>query len=517
MIFKKSRLFQIYLISFSLLILAFIISGFNKGFDVTDEGLYLLLLNPFQENHAGTYHYDLFFKLFYQLTGFEFGIVGSRVLRLLSYFIAALSLTFFWKNLHRKQELDREQGLIFLVAIFSGYAFLPPSLSYNSLSVALACLWLSMISYKTIHLSRVLILGFILALLIYVKITAAFCLLILSLILLGYKRQLNWKVIFGLLFPFLLLEGIFNLSIGVSIISRIQESWEMMDSRSDYQLGLLIKNNLVGVFWILLVAIPAYLISKLNSSYTSFLLAIPIVIIGIVFYITLITDEWSHIFMLITAALIAFLVGRFDWKSIAKEQHLLLFFVLILPFALHMGSNVYWLRLGIHYWVFWIIALMFLIGPDAFKIAQLKFAVPIISLLLVFNGIWWKPFGSELLWNFNSKWEYKPGRYILLSQEMHEILSDVKPKLAEIPDSEMIAVYRNPGWMYLLNRQSPKSPGIWDQEQLKSLFPEFPKGLRAILYFPYQELPNFRPEEFVEKEYSFAQGTLKLELRKQED
>ena len=517
MIFKKSRLFQIYLISFSLLILAFIISGFNKGFDVTDEGLYLLLLNPFQENHAGTYHYDLFFKLFYQLTGFEFGIVGSRVLRLLSYFIAALSLTFFWKNLHRKQELDREQGLIFLVAIFSGYAFLPPSLSYNSLSVALACLWLSMISYKTIHLSRVLILGFILALLIYVKITAAFCLLILSLICLGYKRQLNWKIILSLSVPFILLECFFSLSVGVSVISRIQESWAMMDSRSDYQWGHLFKINLVGAFWILLVAIPAYLISKLKSSFTSYLLAIPLGIIGVVFYITWITEEWSHIFMLITAALIAFIVGRFDWKSISKDQHLLLLLVLILPFALHMGSNVYWLRLGIHYWVFWLITLMFLVGPDTDKISQIKVAVPIVSLLLVFNGIWWKPFGSESLWNFNSKWEYKPGRYILLSREMHEILSDVKSMLAEIPDSEMIAVYRNPGWMYLLNRQSPNSPGIWDQDQLKSLYPEFPNGLRAILYFPYQELPNFRPEEFIEKEYSFAQGTLKLELRKQED
>ncbi|MBN3582998.1 hypothetical protein JYB64_11430 [Algoriphagus aestuarii] len=514
MIFQNRRIFLVYLLSFSLIVLALILFSLNKGFDLTDEGMYMLLLDPLQDNKAGIYHYDLFFKLFYQLTHVEFGIVGSRLLRLFSYILASFACILFWRNFNQNSNLNWELGLILLMALFSGYAFLPPSLSYNSLSVTLACFWLMLISYPKFNQALFFLIGLVLALLVYVKITAAICLLILSLIVLGWQKKLNWKSIFTLPIPFIVLECLFILVLNESAISRMKETMQMMASRSDYEWTLLIKNNLVGLFWIGLVAIPAFVIAKVRDFSSNVFIIIPIAAVGLVFYFTKITDEWSHFFMLASAALIGNSAAKFDWKSKSKNQNLFLLLALILPFALHIGSNVYWLRLGIHYWVFWILALVFMIQSNPALLKLLKAGIPLVTLLLVLNGIWWKPFGTEALWNFNTKWEYKPGKSILLNPEMHAILNDLQSKLIGIPDSQVIAVYRNPGWLYLLNRHSVNSPGIWDKEQLNALYPDFPNGLSAILYFPYQDLPNFHSNDFVEKDYSFPQGSLKLELRK---
>lgn len=496
----------------TLLCLAIILFGINRGFDVTDEGMYLLLLDPLQENQAGVYNYDLFFKLLYKTTGIEFGIVGSRVLRLFTYVVAAFSLTLFWKNLNQKPGIDWQMGLVFLLGLFSGYAFLPLSLSYNSLSVALACSWLLLLSYRTMTSSKLLLLGLVLAGMVYVKITAAVCLGVSSVVLLAWRKDLTLKSVLLIIFPLVVLELVFLISLEESAVYRFKESWMIMGARPDYQWDLLIKSNWVGVFWVLLVALPSFLISKFTAGAWRVLFLAPI--IAGVFVKTMITDEWSHVFLLITAGLLGFLAGRQHWLSFSKFQIQLLILLLILPFLLHFGSNVYWLRLGIHYWVFWVLAVLFFAQGSSAQTVKLQFFVPIVSVLLVFNGIWWKPFGSLGLWHFNEQWEYSPGKHILLTHEMNAILHDLQGQLAAISDEKTIAVYRNPGWLYLLNRTSPTCPGYWDKEQLRAIYPDFPRGFDGILYFPYQDLPNKLSEDFEEKEYNFAQGSLKLVLRK---
>lgn len=83
---------------FTGLSLVVILLGINRGFDFSDEGLYLLMADPHQQNLGGIFNYDLFFKLFCRVKGFEFVIFGMRILPMILYTVAAFSLTLFWKK-----------------------------------------------------------------------------------------------------------------------------------------------------------------------------------------------------------------------------------------------------------------------------------------------------------------------------------------------------------------------------------------------------------------------------------
>jgi hypothetical protein len=129
-----------------LLSIVAIIFAMPRGFDISDEGLYVLLADPNQENIGGIFNYDLFFKVIYKFTGLEFGIIGLRIIRLISYFIGAYGLALFWKNFFESQRLSSSIFLLALAGLFAGYGFLPPTLSYNSISVVAVCIWLGIIS-----------------------------------------------------------------------------------------------------------------------------------------------------------------------------------------------------------------------------------------------------------------------------------------------------------------------------------------------------------------------------------
>ncbi|MBN7817540.1 hypothetical protein [Algoriphagus pacificus] len=511
---EKNKRFNILLTFSCLFSLALILFGINKGFDWSDEGLYLLLLDPDQENFAGVYFYDLFFKLAFQGFGTKLGIIDSRVLRLLFYFLAAIFCSEFWKNLKQKSTYSWNYAVVFLLALFSGYAFLPPSLSYNSLSVVIACAWLTLISKESGKLLTHLLIGFLLALLVYVKITAAFTLGVITMGLWFWRKEFNWKSSICLILPFLILELLFYTSLNQSAINRIKNSFDIIGARPDYQWLLLIKNNLVGVFWIALIALPTFLLAIMRYANKSWNLALIVCLALIISYVTMVTQEWSHAIMIGTAAFLAWRIGKTDWRQVPLQEKQQLLVLILLPFALHFGSNVYWMRLSIHYWIFWLIGAMLLTSKEEKLIKRVGVSISFLSPVLLLSGIWIMPFSEIPLWNSNTPWEYAPGKHIYLTSEMVEVLENIKAQTIDLKDEEFIAVYRNPGWLVLLDRTSPHSPGFWDKEQLQSIYPDFPAGFKAILYFPYQELPNPLPSSFESKEYKMAQGNLILELRK---
>ncbi|MEN2281275.1 hypothetical protein AAGF08_03990 [Algoriphagus sp. SE2] len=513
--FKSQSPLFYYFLFLTLLGLLIVFLGINRGFDVSDEGLYLLLLEPTQANEGGIYNYDLFFKLFYKITGLEFGIIGSRILRLISYLIGAYALTQFWKDIHKEKQLNILVFLIATMGLFSGYAFLPPSLSYNSLSVVLACLWLSLIFKNFPDFFHTICLGLVLALFFYVKITVVLTIGFLTLVLFISRKQMNWKRLFLLLLPLFLLEGIFYLVFSESGMTRLQDGFQIMANRTDYNWLNILKNNLVGVYWSILVFIPFFLIQKIQSKFKFVLILLPLVFSIWIFKKTMITDEWMHLLLIGTLSILAWLVGNLSLKKINNSKKSIFLILMLLPFALHFGSNVYFMRLGIHYWVFWVVALLLIIdfekSPNQKKIILL---LPVSSLILLFNGIWLQPFGQINLSNFNQVWEYKKDRRIYLTEEMVETLEDVKLKIQDAGKGEVLAVYRNPGWLVLLGRTSPKSPGIWDLDQLQSFFPNFPSGFNFILYFPYQPLPDNISKDFDLKKYDIAQGEINLLWKK---
>lgn len=457
------------LVLFTILVIIFAIP---RGFDFSDEGLYALLADPNQQNLGGIFNYDLFFKLIFRFTGIEFGIQGLRVLRLMSYFLGSFGLAIFWKNIQNTNRISLSIFLLALAGLFGGYGFLPPTLSYNSISVVAVCLWLGIVSKEEMNWKHWLLLGLVFLTLFYSKITVSFLLGFLTILYFGFNRQLNFRSVLLLLAPFVFFEGVFYLLFQENALSRLSTEKGFLGQRQDYSAFLLIKYTAVGVFWSFLAAIFFFISGKLKQNLSKFyfpFLALGAFVLCAVFYWTRITDEWSHIFLLATFALIAWQIGQVNWKYFKSKKVLFLFVLLALPFLLHFGSNVYWMRLGIHYWVFWLFAFTLLIQAKSAKF-QTAFhqLATVSSLLLVIVGIWITPFEGSYLWDSNHSWEYKAGKKILLAKTQIDFLQKLKLEIAPIESGKIASLYMNPGLLYLLDRTSPHTPGYWKPIQAKT-------------------------------------------------
>ncbi|UZD23945.1 hypothetical protein [Algoriphagus halophytocola] len=460
----------------------------KRGLDVSDEGLYLFLAHPFQDNQAGIFNYDLFFKAWYQLTGLHFGIVGLRILRIVLYGFATVSLTLFYLQIRRFKPDFLNAGLLCFLAILLGYAFLPASLSYNHLSVVITSFWLMALSYQSQSFFRYLILGILIGLLVYVKFPTAFILWVITLTYFIFLKRLNLIAFIGIILPIGILEVSLYLVFGENATSRLAGASEWLSTRGEYGSLLLLKYTGVGLFWSLLGVVTGWLAQSYFSkgSHRLLFLMTAIILLG---YLTWIAEDWHHLFVLALAIFIG--------KTLAKKQDdgsnpANIFWIVLLfalPFFLHLGSNVYWLRMGVHYMVFWVLALILL---DA-KLESITNYIPISvfsvsTVIMIFNGLWWHPFGQAPLWTYTEPWEYLPSKFILLRKGQVDILQGFQK---QIPDGqeEIPAAYLIGGVPYLLGKTQPKSPAIWNKSQLEYFFPE---GIKqgVILYFPTDSLPR---------------------------
>ena len=495
------------LATFTFISLLLILLGINRGFDFSDEGLYALLAVPEQQNIAGIFNYDLFFKLFFKLTGLEFGIVGLRLLRLTTYVIAAFSLTVFWRNFKAAEQIQLNTYFISFLGLIAGYAFLPQSLSYNSLTVFWASLLIACLSFngkRTIHF---LLLAFALAALFYIKITVCFTLSALSLSYLLIRRELTWKSFLTLLFPLLFLEFFFYLVLKDCGLLRITGGFAQIQTRGNYEFFDLLKYTAVGMFWVILVALPFVVLGFIDSGRVNsrrFLIGIGTCVFFAVCYLTSITEEWNHVVLLSTMVVVVWQAGYLECKSLSDYQKLWLGILLLLPFLLHFGSNVYWLRLGIHYWVFWVIVLRFIYSKKPLtKSTYLKPIFGLLVVLLIANGIWIKPFEQEPLWEANINWEYKPGKKILLSIKQLKLMEELSAYTQN--KKTILSFYRIPGLSYLQGKTIVKSPGYWDKKQLEFYFP-YGISEDLILYHPYDSLPAGLATDYQKKLFTMPNG-----------
>ncbi|RIW12266.1 hypothetical protein D0X99_19480 [Algoriphagus lacus] len=471
----------------AILVVFMIMAGLNRGFDISDEGLYVLLADPLQANVAGIFNYDLLLKLNYQLFGYSFSLVELRFLRLLLYLAGAWALIGFWKNVAEEHKLDWSHFWILCLGIFSGYAFLPPTLSYNSLTVVLTCFWLKLISEAEFSVKTVILLGVVLAFFAYVKISLVMIFILMTILaILFLKKENPFKVVL-LFLPFIFLELIFFMLLDENALTRLTDGIPLNRQRPTYQLVHLIKSVLVGVFW---VAIPAFFFfgvgylgrTKKNALYN----IMAIVAIGgfcLVCFLTHVTEEWNHIVLIFSAAVLGYYFGK--GPSPFGILNLWAIILFLLPFLLHFGSNVYWLRIGIHYWVFWIMA-FFLLS----KIEPRKLSIPIsfISLVLVFNGIWWHPFGLDTpLWTEKVEWIRNGNETIYIDREQVELAKKIKEWKSLSGNTELLAAYRIPGLVWLADLRIPYSPGFWEERQLIIFFKSQPK---EMIYCNLEALPK---------------------------
>jgi hypothetical protein len=183
-----------------------------------------------------------------------------------------------------------------------------------------------------------------------------------------------------------------------------------------------------------------------------------------------------------------------------------MFLLIGFPFFLHFGSNVYFLRLAIHYWVFWLLSLMILMeGRPKLRTLIYERILPFASVLLVLNGVALYSFGGYQFFQKTNHWEYRKGKSILLPADQVTILEDIQKRLDSSSTTQPLAIFHNPGTLYLLGYTHPYTPGIWSPNQLHYYFNN-DDNLNTILYnraydFPYQE-ENWK----VEKSYHLSQN-----------
>ncbi len=453
-----------------------VLAGINRGFDISDEGLYVLLADPQQSNVAGIFNYDLFFKLFHRSAGYAFSLVELRLIRLIFYFLGAFALTGFWINVTGKKDQAFSVFWISCLGLFAGYGFLPPSLSYNSLVVVISCSWLYLASSQNKTWHRTFLMGILLALLTYVKISLVPLFFPLTIWAQRGFRPFGLGHILLLILPLFFLEAVFLLNLDDSAIYRLVDGVNLHSQRPGYQIKALIKSVLVGGFWVCMLSGLFFLLGfyqrKQLSIYPMFLI-LGLVGLGWIGYQTHITAEWNHLLLLVSGAALGYFAGR---DGINKDQnHFWAIVLFFFPFLLHFGSNVYWLRIGIHYWVFWILAFL-LVAKNHLTAFSYFFAC--VILLVVFNGIWWHPFGHEKpLWEKKEGWLRSENETIYLDPEHIEWAKKVKQFGKERGTDEILAAYRIPGMVWLAGYQVPFSPGFWDKGQLDAFFEQQPKEM----------------------------------------
>ena len=465
--------------------LALLICGIDRGFEISDEGFYMFLSVPAQANENGIINYDLFFKLFYQLTGHTFSLIEMRLLRLFGYFLGAFALTQFLKN---QFEISLSKPQLFLLStlgLFSGYAFLPPTLSYNSLTVVLSCFWLwSVFSVQASTYSRGLSLGLILALLVYVKVTVALILFLFSIGIWVNKKQFSLTSL-GLVFvPFLILELIFSTVLGEFASDRLLSGIPLNSSRSGYGIIPMIKSPLLGLVFSVCTLLIGWMLAKIKSKSFPIQVGVLIFSAGIFFWMirfTHITEEWNHVVMLGTSVFLGFLWGTSKSRINFSLEEMTLF---LLPYLLHLGSNFYWLRIGIHYWVFW----MFLVIIFAGRYSNLVHnTVPFLLSFLVFNGVWWHPYGQDKpLWSFKEDLN-RLDEIIKVDKELAYSVIQIRDFAMNKGIGEISIAYGVPGLIWLSGYEIPHSAGVWNKIQLESTSDTPPK---ALVFCQHDSLPK---------------------------
>ena len=130
--FNPSHIYKYSVYLITLIVMCVLIWGLNKGFDITDEGFYLL---GFQENQelgiTMIKFHHLMKSLFWWI---DLNILNLRIIRLV-----LLAFSSFLLTLTIKSVLKKKIDLLFtfsllLLSTFLTFCFGPKSLSYNSLS-----------------------------------------------------------------------------------------------------------------------------------------------------------------------------------------------------------------------------------------------------------------------------------------------------------------------------------------------------------------------------------------------
>lgn len=480
--------------------LILLIYAIPRGFDFSDEGYYALIADPYQQHRGSPIQMNLFFKLFHEITGVSIGLIDLRVLRLMLYILASIYLIKIIKAVYFKT-LEIHHYLFAWTTIVIGYSFLPQSLSYNHLTSAIS-IFLVFHGIRRYYLKQIEVqnswkISLLLSFLIYIKPTTAllFSVFYLLLELLTDRKRLLLSV-FKPLFVFGLLEMIFYWVVGENFYLNVLKQESVLLNRTSYQLISILKTLVVGCMWSILLVLSGFLIWKgKNSIGVSKLFFFLPGVLMFLFILTQISITDESVFIIVGVLLLG--IGFFlkqTFHSIERKQWYLLVLFFILPFMLHAGSNVYFLRQLNQYAWAWGLLLLIFIPESQFKKITLIFVS--IFTLITFDGLIYRPFGQSSLWNQTIQWEYQEQtKSILISRPIFQELGILKKIIAEnnVQPNELIAFFRIPGYLYLLDFQMPRISNLWEDSQLSLINWS---DIRLVILSNHENIPEILIKDF---------------------
>ena len=496
----------------------------DKGINLADEGLHYALSNPNTTNNNSLFNYDLFFKIFYKITKFEFGIISLRMLKfLLLVLLFILGLPIFNKN--NFSVLDK---LFLAIAIFCPYTFLTQSLSYNSICFILLLSYIYLYTnLQNSSVSKQNVLSFLMAILsslcFFSKPPLSLLMFgityILTFINLSKLRVVNLLVrCFLVTFGYVIVQFIFqHIFPDYSFIKVLNDGIQLSTYYESYNKFNLIKRLIVSFKWVFILSFIGLIIGYIFYKKKPSLLGIIISLIMIVvmlgyFFMSHLSSNEFNVFqyglVIISAVALGFIMYFQKAKYFSMQKKILIVLLFIAPFICNLGSNVYFLRSGQQFIFFWFLLFVYLKNNSKTIPKYVSFVWYIIFScfisIKIHNNVVVNPDNQPQLSSNFVTYNYGNESYIKIDKAQADYLINLKEKLNQYSPirREIIGLYAMPGDILFTGYVNYYSPLIWDVFQfrfIKNMINENPK-------FKNTTMPLLVTRDFKNKEIEKIDG-----------
>jgi hypothetical protein len=494
----RARVFVLSTISIVFAYISYLLLwGLNKGFDITDEGFYLLL---YQDNQEAFYSTTFFYNIIKYSLGhfFTLNILTLRIIRLVfmlitSFIISRYLVMLTVTNKNERSFLNIAFFLLSFIGLSSGYTFGPASLSYNHISVFF--LFISFVlsafaaepgSKPYVAIIFMLIAGICTSFVFFTKFSSFFIFLFLQFLFLfiSLTRERRYLLVF---FVFGLVSGfgyyfIFAGNIGtfypdfLKSIQLLQSSGYESSSiylklLRDFLRFILIcgfSSIVVGLYFLA----GRYPKTGKNDVISKIILFIGFIIVTFIFYKTgLIAYSGKYLYLFFIAFGIALIHGRNSQMKLSKNRMygLVLFFAI--PFIASFGSNngilinsIFGIGLVLPF--IWL-----LLKERSRELYVIIISIIITTTLDIHINYINNPYRINKLTEQTEKLYFlKDNADLMTDKKTWDLIYQLNESLKDfdLTTTPIIGIYKMPGVIYLLGGYSPGYI-LWNESQ-KDIF-----------------------------------------------
>lgn len=484
------------------MLLSVVIWGLNKGFDITDEGYYLLGYQDGQEIGYSPSGFQYVIRGFFGWMDLD--IINVRILRLIISLISVLLLTIALKD-RITNKLSFLYIFCFLgIGCLLSYTYGPQSLSYNSLisSILISILSLLLIGEKKkgfLGVSCFVFSGFLFSLGLLIKFPPVLVFLVAVtsniFFISKWTHKNKLKAVLAVIIGFLLGLMLFS-SFCHSIFDFYLDFYKgivLTSQSSGYTLNTLAEN--LGFLFVQTISISGFLLfiffvintfSKHNSPIICFFTVSLLTVFFLTYYYEYLIkysagNSFPYLFFVLTYVLYKsqhyfHLRTEFEFKS----SYLLLIFLFVFPFIGSIGTDNPFLSNSTFMISSWF-GLVILVG-DKLPLNSTFSSIMAIALFV---------FGSYLFYSQYVKNPYRSTNLFYQSESISNervkvdtTMSQFMGKINEILNQNnfkkgdpIIALYRIPGLVYLLEGKSPGGViSLWDYRRTGQFLEELKRS-----------------------------------------